>query len=183
MNSNENELLLIKAFKKGNQKEFQKLFESHHKKLFAYLMHLLNSKEDAEEIVQESFIKIWEKRKEFNEEFSFNSFLFKIAKNIFLNHCRKNINRRICEEHLLLYNNISFENTDDHMLFEEKRDTIFELINELPSKRRNIFILRKINGLSRSEIADSLGISIITVDSQLQKAVKHLKIELSRSNY
>ena len=57
MDINENEILLIRAFKNGDQKAFEKLFERYHKKLYAYLMRLLNSKEDAEEIVQESFIK------------------------------------------------------------------------------------------------------------------------------
>ena len=95
MDINENEILLIRAFKNGDQKAFEKLFERNHKKLYDYLMRLLDSKEDAEEIVQESFIKIWEKREEFIEGYSFDAFLFTIAKNTFLNFTREKVNRMV----------------------------------------------------------------------------------------
>lgn len=174
------EILLIKAFKEGNEQAFEKLFEQYHKKLYAFLFRLLNSKEDAEEIVQETFIKIWEKREDFNEGYPFQSFLFKIAKNAFLNLNRKKVNRKVFEDHLNFLNEISSGNTDDYIIFKETTEIINTVIGGLPPKRKEIFLLRRIEGLSRKEIANKLEISIITVDSQLLKANKYLKEELKK---
>lgn len=176
----ESEILLIKAFKEGNQQAFEKLFEQYHKKLYAFLFRLLNAKEDAEEIVQETFIKIWEKREDFIEGYPFQSFLFKIAKNAFLNLNRKKVNRKVFEDHLDFLNEISSGNTDDYIIFKETTEIINTVIGGLPPKRKKIFLLRRIEGFSRQEIANKLEISVITVDSQLLKANRYLKEELKK---
>lgn len=136
MNQKESEIELIRAFKKGNTIAFEKLFQKYHKKLYAFLFHLLHSKEDAEEIVQETFIKIWEKREDFIEGYSFNSFLFTIAKNAFLNLNRKKINRRVFENHLDFLEEISTGKTDDYVIFQETRNIINTIIEGLPPKRK-----------------------------------------------
>ncbi len=92
MNTTGSEIELINAFKKGDSKAFEKLFQKYHKKLYSFLFYLLHTKEDAEEIVQETFVKIWEKREDLIDGYSFDSFLFTIAKNAFLNQNRKKIN-------------------------------------------------------------------------------------------
>lgn len=170
----------MRAFKNGDTKAFEKLFYRHHKKLYAFLYRLLNSKEDAEEIVQDTFVKIWEKRDEFIEGYSFDSFLFTIAKNAFLNLNRKKVNKKVFEDHLDFLDEISSAKTDDYVIFEETRQIINTIIEGLPPKRKDIFLLRRIEGLSRQEIADKLGISIITVDSQLMKANSYMKDELKK---
>jgi len=175
-----NEILLISAFKKGDTKAFEKLFECHHRKLYAFLFRVLHSKEDAEEIVQETFVKIWEKREEFIEGYPFDAFLFTIAKNAFLNLNRKKVNRNVFENHIEFLNDISGEKTDDYIIFRETRDIINSIIEGLPAKRKEIFILRRIEGLPRQEIADKLGLSVMTVDNQLMKANKYMKEELKK---
>ena len=180
MDVNETEILLIRAFKKGDSKAFEKLFERYHKKLYAYLMRLLNSKEDAEEIVQESFIKIWEMREEFIEGYPFDALLFKIAKNTFLNFTRQKVNRRVFEDHFQLINEIEAEKADDYVIFKETREIIRLIIDDMPPRRREVFIMKKIEGLTRKEISEKLGISIITVDSHLLKANNYLKNELKK---
>ena len=180
MGISENEILLIRAFKKGDQKAFEKLFNQYHKKLYAYLMRLLGSKEDAEEIVQESFIKIWEKREEFIEGYSFDAFLFTIAKNTFLNFTREKVNRRVFEDHFQIINEMESDKTDDYVIFKETREIIRLIIEGMPPRRREVFMMRKVEGLSRKEISEKLGISVITVDSQLLKANTYLKDELKK---
>ncbi len=180
MGISENEILLIRAFKKGDQKAFEKLFNQYHKKLYAYLMRLLGSKEDAEEIVQESFIKIWERREEFIEGYPFDALLFKIAKNAFLNFTREKVNRRVFEDHFHLLVDLDTSEADDYIIFKETREIIRLLIDGMPPRRREVFIMKKIEGLSRKEIAEKMGISIITVDSHLLKANNYLKDELKK---
>ena len=180
MNKKESEIELIRAFKKGDTKAFENLFQKYHKKLYAFLFHLLHSKEDAEEIVQETFIKIWEKRDDFIDGYSFDSFLFTIAKNAFLNQNRKKINQKVFEDHLNFLEEISSGRTDDYIIFKETKEIINSIIEGLPPRRKEIFLLRKIEGLSRNEIAEKLDISVLTVDNQLLKSNIYLKDQLKK---
>ncbi len=180
MGKKQEDIALIQAFKDGEAKAFQILFERHHKKIYAFIFKLLGSKEDTEEIVQDTFVKIWQKREEFIEGYPFESFVFKIAKNAFLNLSRKKVNRRIFEDHLKFVSEITSNNADEYVIFEETKEIINTIIDNLPPKRKEIFLLRRIEGHTRQEIADKLGISIITVDSQLMKANKYLKEELKK---
>jgi len=174
------DILLIQAFKKGDTKAFEQLFNKYHKKLYAYLFRLLKSKEDAEEIVQETFIKIWEKREEFIEGYSFDAFLFKIAKNSFISLTRKKVNQKVFENHPEIYTEIDSSTSENYIIFKETRDIINSIIEGLPPKRREIFRLRRIDNLSRKEIAEKLEISIPTVDNQLMKANSYLKEEFKK---
>ena len=180
MKQGESEILLIRAFKEGNADAFRKLFDKYHKKLYAYLFRMLNSKEDAEEIVQETFIKIWEKREEFIEGYSFDGFLFKIAKNSFISLTRKKVNREVFDRHYDIVSEIDQNNYENYIIFNETKEIINSIVNSLPEKRKEIFRLRREENLSRQEIADKLGISIATVDGQLMKANNYLKTELKK---
>jgi len=168
--SNGPEIKWIRDFKEGNTKAFEKLFEIYHKRLYAFVYRLTHSKEDSEEIVQNAFIQVWKNRTNFKEEYPFDAYLFKIARNAFLNHNRKQINRRIFEKHFEIFAEKASESTDEYVLFKETKMIIDALINSMPPKRREIFILQKIEGLSRKEISEKLNLSIVTVDSHLMKA-------------
>lgn len=180
MDSQNFEIQLIKAFKKGDALAFESLFNIYHKRLYYFLFGLLKSKEDAEEIVQETFLKIWESRENFWEDYPFESLLFRIAKNAFLNYNRKKVNRTVFEKHFGFFTDFSESSADQYILFQETQSIIETIVNGLPPKRKEIFLMQKVEGLSRQEIASKLGISIITVDSQLLKANKHLKEEFQK---
>ncbi|RIH67099.1 RNA polymerase sigma-70 factor [Mariniphaga sediminis] len=180
MNPKESEIELIKAFKKGDTKAFEKLFQKYHKKLFSFLFNLLNSKEDTEEIIQETFLRIWETREHFWEEYPFESLLYRIARNTSLNYNRKRVNRAIFEKNFSFIANLSAESADQYLLFKETQSIIETILNGLPPKRKEIFLLQKVEGLSRQEIAEKLQISVITVDHQLFKANKYVKDEFKK---
>lgn len=180
MDSQNSEIQLIKAFKKGDAQAFESLFNLYHKRLYYFLFGLLKSKEDAEEIVQETFLKIWESREHFWENYPFESLLFRIAKNAFLNYNRKKVNRTVFEKHFEFFVDLSESSADQYILFQETQNIIETIVNGLPPKRKEIFLLQKVEGLSRQEIANKLGISIITVDGQLLKANKYLREEFQK---
>ncbi len=179
----EEEKLLVRSFIQDDEKAFEVLFEKYHKRLYLFLYRLLKSTQDAEEIVQDTFVKIWEKRHRFREEYTFESYLFKIAKNSFLNHNRKKINTKIFHEQYDLMFDLSQNTTEDYIIFKETQEIIDSIINEMPPKRREIFILQKVDGLSRKEIAGKLNISVITVDSHLMKANAHFKEKLKKYSF
>ena len=174
------EIHLIKAFKKGDEQAFRALFDLYHERLYYFLFGLLKSKEDAEEIVQETFLKIWESREQFWEDYPFESLLFRIAKNASLNYNRKKVNRAVFEKDFGFFADISEYAADQYVLFQETQSIIETILNGLPPKRKEIFLLQKVEGLSRQEIAEKLSISVITVDHQLFKANQYVKKELQK---
>lgn len=180
MNFTNSEIQLIRAFKKGDAEAFKLLFERYHKRLYSFLFRLLKTKEDAEEIVQETFLKIWENRENYWEEYPFESLLFRIARNTSLNYVRKKVNRKIFEDHLNFFTEVSESPADQYILFQETQSIIETILNGLPPKQKEIFLLQKVEGLSRQEIAEKLEISVITVDHQLFKANKHVKEEFKK---
>ena len=180
MNPEGSEIELIRAFKEGDAKAFEKLFQKYSKKLYSFLFHLLNSKEDTEEIIQETFLRIWETREHFWEEYPFESLLFRIARNTSLNYNRKRVNRAVFEKNFGFIANLSEGAADKYLLFKETQSIIETILNGLPPKRKEIFMLQKVEGLSRQEIAEKLQISIITVDHQLFKANKYVKDEFKK---
>ncbi len=180
MDSKNSEIQLIKAFKKGDAEAFKLLFDRYHERLYSFLFSLLKSKEDTEEIVQETFLKIWESRDNFQENYPFESLLFKIGKNSSLNYNRQKVNRAVFEKHFGFFSDFSESSADHYVLYQETQNIIETILNGLPVKRKEIFLLQKVEGLSRREIADRLGISVITVDHQLFKANKYVNDEFKK---
>lgn len=180
MQTNESEIGLIRAFKAGDKPAFEELFRRHHRKLYLFLFRLLHSKEDAEEIVQDSFLKVWERREDFIETYPFDAFIFQIAKNAFLNLQRKRVNRRVFENHLTFFSEQHSDETENYVLYEETKAILKVIVGQLPPKRREIFLLRRVDGFLRAEIAEKLGISVMTVDNQLLKANRFIKEELKK---
>lgn len=174
------EIQLIKAFKKGDAEAFKLLFERYHKRLYSFLFRLLKSREDAEEIVQETFLKIWESREGYWEDYPFESLLFRIARNSSLNYVRKKVNRKVFEDHIDFFTEVSEGQADQYVLFQETQSIIETILNGLPPKQKEIFLLQKVEGFTRQEIADKLGISVITVDHQLFKAKSYVNEEFKK---
>lgn len=171
---------MIRAFRKGDTGAFKSLFDLHHKRLYSFLFAMLKSREDAEEIVQETFLKIWENREQFWEDYPFDVWMFRIARNASLNYSRKKLNRAVVEKHLEFFTDLSEDSADQYILFQETQNIIETILKGLPPKRKEIFLLQKVEGLSRQEIAEKLGISVITVDHQLFKANKFVREEVRK---
>lgn len=180
LNFRDSEIQLIKAFKKGDDKAFKSLFDRYHERLYSFLFSILKSREDTEEIVQETFLKIWENRESFQENYPFEPLLFRVAKNTSLNYNRKKVNRTVFEKHFGFFANLVESSADQYVLFQETQEIIETILSGLPPKRKEIFLLQKVEGLSRKEIADKLGISVTTVDHQLNKANKYVQDEFKK---
>ena len=132
----------------------------------------------AEELVQRTFIKVWETKEYVNPEKSFISYLCTIAKNMLLNEYEHQTIQFIYEEYMkvrTVENDDSTEKEVDKNLLEEYID---KLADKLPPKRREIFILSRKDGLSNKEIAQKLNITESTIETQLSKALSFMKSEI-----
>lgn len=178
--STPDESLLVKNVSKGNMIAFGSLYKIYSLRLYRFALGYLKSKEEAEELVQEVFTKIWEKRKELKTDCSFKAFLFTIAFNIIRKHFRT---RTRLTDYLQHNNNARTDNyTVEITAYNSLKQYIDQLVDQLPPRRREIFAKSRFDGLSITEIAAELNISHKTVENQLTEALRFLRTHLNKEN-
>jgi RNA polymerase sigma-70 factor (family 1) len=167
--------ITLTRLKKGDLDAFKELFTTFQPKLYAFVFRYLKNRGDSEEIVQDVFVQIWENRVNINEQLSFKSYLFTITRNRIIDYIRKKKLDALYRNYIFNYVDIIQENTNKELLYKEFNKALTDIINQLPEKRRIIFILSRKLKMSRSEIAQFLNISENTVKNQLQEATKFLR--------
>lgn len=171
---------LINGLKKDDHNSFQKLFELYSKPLFQFSISYLKSKEDAEGVVQEVFIKVWNKRKELKTDTSFKSYLFTIALNVIRKQFNNQSRQNELKHDILMdfsINKTTFDDKDDYQVLIDK---LKELIQQMPEKRRQVFIRKKMDEKPLKEIARELDITTKTVEYHITEAMKFLKKEFEK---
>ncbi len=161
-----------------NKAEFEKVFRLYYKPLVGYAIRYLKSQEEAEEVVQEVFFKLWNKADSLNIKTSVKSYLFGAVRNSCLNAIQ---HQKTVQEYVdyTRYTTRS-ELTETPLEVEELQQQINTAINKLPEKCKEIFLLSRMEEKKYKEIAEELGISIKTVENQMGKALKILREELGQ---
>lgn len=160
---------------RGNKKGFDWIYEQYSVFLYNFIFGFLKSKEESEEVVQEVFIKLWQSRKQLNPDKSIKSFIFTLAKNLVFNKLKR---KKVEQKHRDNIKNNSFNvanNIEENVNFKELTTIYNKAINNLPVKRREIFLLNREEGMSYQEIAKILDISVNTVKDQITKALKEIR--------
>jgi RNA polymerase sigma-70 factor (ECF subfamily) len=178
--TNKNESLLVHNLSKGNLLAFNTLFKEYSGRLYRFAFGFLKSEPEAEELVQEVFTIIWEKRADLKEELSFKSFLFTIAFNIIRKHFRT---KAYLSEYLKtgISDDMDMQ-TSQKITYDSLHQYITELVNQLPGRRKEIFIKSRFEGHSIKEIAEEMKISHKTVENQLTDALKFIRTNLNMEN-
>lgn len=178
MKPENNEILLVNRLKKGDNKAFDELFSLYGNRLYYFSYGYLKSKEDAEEVVQEVFLRIWRNRTNLKPELSFKAYLFKISYHFILEFFER-IYRHEAYKDQLTEDSAKFtaeiEERLDYQLLLEK---VERQIDQLPSRQRDILIKCRKEGLSVKEIASQLGITPKTVENHLTAALKTIRRQL-----
>lgn len=171
---------LLAELKRGDHASFRKIFECYSHALYQFSFSYLKSKEAAEDVVQEVFMKIWNNRQEIREGTSFQSYLFTIA----LNSIRKQFNRLAksneAKHDLLLDLSAQKQDFDERSDYQELLNMLQELIDRMPEKRKRVFVRKKLEDKSLKEIAEELGIDPKTVEYHITEAMKFLKQEFEK---
>ncbi len=177
----EDESGLVKRLSKGNLLAFNTLFEEYSGRIFRFAKGYLKSEAVSEEVVQEVFTIIWEKRESLNPDLSFKSYIFTISFNIIRKHFRKNkiISKYLKEEVEYDFDNKTLHTVDYNSLYEYVTD----IVEQLPLRRREIFVKSRFEGLSIKEISEELKISHKTVENQLTDALKYIRTKIRKEYY
>lgn len=180
-NTNPSESELVKALSNGEIKAFNNLFQLYGNRIFRFALGYLKSEPDAEELVQDVFMKIWEKRSELKENLSFKSYIFTIAFNIIRKHfVKKALTTKYFEQQVIEDADLS---TIQHIDFQSTKKAIDHLVDQLPARRKEVFIKSRFEGLTVKEIADELGTSPKTVENQLGEALKFIREHLGKEDF
>lgn len=175
---NINDADLAQQIKYGKKDAYQELFERYAPKIYNFSLSYLKNTADAEELVQDVFLKVWEKREILDAAQNVKAYIFKIA----INSIYDFIRRRNIENAFNDFAKVNFSaasnNTWDTVIYKEMQSTISDLVKLMPEQRRRVFLLSKKKGLSNDEIAQKLELSKRTVENQLYRAIGFLKEQL-----
>ncbi len=180
--NNPNPKINIPLLRKGEKKAFEAVYREYFGVLYHLCLSYLHDEKIAEEIVQDTFMKLWEIRETINDQINIRNFLYTITKNNCLNFLR---NQKISLKHQenmkyleMQFNYEAMEKLGDYLQFEELRNKIDEAIANLPSEVIETFKLSRFEELTYREIADQQAISIKTVEARISKALRILRVEL-----
>ncbi len=173
-NDNE-EKFIVELLKQGNENAFNSLFRDYGKRVYSFCYGYLKSKEDAEEMVQETFIRVWESRSTIDPDYSFGGFVFTIAYRLVLNRFRKRRYEYIGNLHWLGNRARASNETEDSVIYNDLGRLAKDAIASLPPKRKQIYRMIKEDHMTYQQVAQCLNISPKTVEAQMTEALKHLR--------
>lgn len=174
-----NTIITNKPLSASSEQEFEQLFKEHFKSLYAYAFTILKNEAIAEETVQHVFYKIWEKKVPETIQTSLKAYLYKAVYHESLNYLKHQKIKARYHVHVMHQSkNHIDQGASRKILVKELEEKIRDAMNALPQQCRTIFQLSRFEGLKYQEIADQLGISIKTVENQMGKALKQLRVKL-----
>lgn len=176
---------IIKGLFIGDEEIYILLFQEYYVSLCAYSRRYVGRKDIAEEIVSDTFLKIWENRKSLEINTSVKAYVFHAVCNNSLNYLRKLKTKNNLKEYFreTSSENLGFEVTSEEieeqsLIMENMSQKIEEVVNLLPEQQQRAFRLKRLEGKKTKEVAEIMGLSVKTIEMHLSKATLHLRQNL-----
>jgi len=165
---------LLQDMRSGSQSAFEKVYLHYVTSVQNFLTTLLRSEEMGQEITQEVFVTLWEKREQINPDKNVSGYIYTIAKNYAFKYLGRK--KEVFQENDTYANNIEGDIAPDELLIYKEKEILIEIaVSRMPAQRRKIYELSRKEGLSNQEIAEKLNISKNTVENHITKALKDLR--------
>lgn len=169
--------LLIKI-RDHDDRAFGELYDQFSTQLYANILRMVKDRELAQELLQEVFVKVWEKRALIDPEKPFTAYLFQIAKNLVYDHFRKLALDKKFEQHLMTHGLDRYSHIEEDLIDKERKQLFLDAVNKLSPQRKQVFTLCKLEGKSYHEVSDMLQISTSTISDHLLKSNKFIKAQM-----
>ncbi len=174
------EIEIIQAIADGDDQALTELYHLYAEKVYNTSLSYTKSVEDAEEITQDVFVKIYKSASSFRASSSASTWIYRITVNASLNRLKKKNRFKLFKSSLPNANSIDFEHPGVILENKENAAALYKAMDCLPNSQKTAFILCLIEDLPRKEVADIMGISLKAVESLLQRAKKNMRVELEK---
>jgi len=174
---------LVARLRTGDVSAFDAIYEHYSGKLYAFGLKLLKSEDEAEELVQSVFMKLWENHKILNPDLSFKSYLYTIAYNDICKFFRRRKYMIKFIDEAIYENVIATSDLAEQMDYRSLLERVQRIINKLPERQKTIFIKSREEGKSSKEIALELGLSPGTIDNYISESLKFIRLRLLNEDF
>lgn len=169
---------LIIGISDGDEKSFEKLYFLFSKKVYHTARKMNLNHEEAENVMQEVFLAIWENRANLDPALSINAYMIAIVKSLVVKQLKKKARLYAFQQYNIEILPTATSQTEDDLIYSDLHQVSSEMIRQLPSGQKKIFMMRNMEYLSVDEIAQQLNLSKRTVENQIFRATKSLKEKL-----
>lgn len=171
---------LVKGLKQGSYEDFDALYTLYADMLYSFILNLTKSPIETQDILQDTFMRIWQTRERINIELSFKTYLYTIARNLIIDSLRKQIDNVTFEEYICseAFQQYSENNIERNISFDEFKEKLAKAKEKLTLRQKEIFELSREKGYSIQSIAETLQLSEKTVKNQLTLALKVIRSEV-----
>ncbi|MFN8581101.1 MAG: RNA polymerase sigma-70 factor [Gemmatimonadaceae bacterium] len=175
----ESDAALVRRIRSGDERALESVFRAHYAGMAAFVQRYVLAPDVAEELVQDIFLKLWSRREQLADIESLKTYLYRAVRNQALNWLRRRkLERKWEEEHGTDTDPVAPVAADDDASEQEIAAAVREAVDRLPPRCREIFLMSRDGGLTYNEIAQSLDISVKTVETQMGRALKALRTSL-----
>jgi len=169
----------IQRFKEGDAEAFDLIYSRYAKKMYYFAMGLVKDEETSKDMVQETFINLWEKKELVNPYLNIDNYIFTIVYNSIRKFFRKKAIETKVIDHITKNSPEYIKSSDGPLIYNELLEIANKTIEKLPPQRKKVYRLSKQEGMKIKEIASKLNISHRTAENHLARALKYLKEELA----
>jgi len=169
------ESALLVRLQSGDQAAFESLYHAYSKEIYRKFLKMVKDISLAEELTQDVFVKIWNKREVINIDQPFHYYLLTLANNIVNDFYRKAARDRRLQDEIIAASSELYNPTEEQIFYKESKDFLDKAIESLPAQQGLVFKLCKIEGKSYEEVSQLLGISTSTISNHIVKATKSVK--------
>jgi len=171
---------IIPAFQQGDPQAFNTFFRLHYRPLCFFAEQLMGDMAEAEDIVKDSYLKLWNRHSDFDHPKSIKGFLYTTTRNACLNYLRhQKVKDHFQQEMRYLDDQRGDELVLQQMIRTELLQSIYQEIEKLPEKRQQVFRMVYFDGLKNEEIAEKMGISVFTVKEHKARALAQLRLRFT----
>jgi len=171
----------LEQFKAGDSSAFEHLYLDYSPKVFRFARRYTNHHEDAEEIVQDVFIRLWETREAIDPDRNFDNYLFTITRNLIFNRYRAKVNEQHYKTAILASIEQEYENPEEEVMAQDLSQYIDRIVSQFPPKQQEVFNMSRKQRMCHKDIAEKLGIAENTVKSHIYQVLSKIRLSLENT--